>query len=213
MQKFQDVLDGKIKVEELTPEEMSEFVKFGKEKVTETLTAVGGVRDARQAEEKKLGEAKDAITKAEATIARADELNKPALTPEMQVFRNEQVEKAKNRLLSTVKLTPEQQAEVMEKFKKLDSGKMDADFIYKDLIASVAATQPDRFLTLSEKEENERIAAEEELARQAGGSGGSAGGDNKPKKFTDEATKLAKDAGISPEAATRQLTEGNRRTY
>lgn len=192
---------------------MPEFVKFGKEKVTETLTAVGGVRDARQAEEKKLTDAKEAITKAEATIARADELNKPALTPEMQVFRNEQVEKAKNRLLSTVKLTPEQQAEVMEKFKKLDSGKMDADFIYKDLTASVAATQPDRFLTLSEKEENERIAAEEELARQAGGSGGSAGEDNKPKKFTDAATQLAKDAGISPEAATKQLTEGNRRIY
>ena len=213
MQKFQDVLDGKLKVEDLTPEEMPEFVKFGKTKVTETLTEVGGVRDARQAEEKKLTDIKDKVVEAQGIITKAEELNKPQLTPEMQVFRAEQVEKAKQKLFSEVKLDDAQKAQVLEAFKKLDSGKMDADFIYKDLLASVAATQPERFLTLAQREEAAQIEADEELQRQAEMNGGSGGEGGKDKKFSDEALKLAKDAGISPEAATKQLTQGNRRVH
>lgn len=213
MQKFQDVLDGKLKVTDLTPEEMPDFVKFGQAESAKVLTEVGGVRGARQAEEDKLKDLGTKVAEAQGIITKAEELSKPALSPEMQSFRAEQVEKAKLRLFSTVKLTDEEKVEVLEKFKALDSNKMDADFIYKDLLSAVAATKPDQFLEMSQQRTQAEQDAAAELLRQSGGGDGAPTGEDGKKKFSDEALKLAKDAGITPEAAHKQITQGMSRVH
>lgn len=211
MQKFQDVLDGKIKVADLTPEEMPDFVKFAQTETEKVLSETTGVRSARQAEETKLEGVKTKLTEAQTIIQKAEELSKPALSPEMQQLRTEQVEKAKERLWTSLKgITDEQKTTILERFKQLDSNKMDSEFIYRDLLAAAAAAMPERFAELHNGQVIREQAAQEEIARQAAANGGTPPPDP-TKKFTPDALKLAQEAGISPEAATKQLTEGNRR--
>jgi hypothetical protein len=211
MQKFQDVLEGKLKVADLTPEEMPDFVKFAKTESEKVLGETTGVRSARQAEETKLEGVKAKLTEAEGVIKKAEELSKPALSPEMQALRSEQVEKAKERLWSSLKgVTDEQKTSILDRFKQLDSNKLDAEFIYRDLLASAAAAMPERFAELHNGQVTREQQAQEEIARQAAANGGTPPPDP-AKKFSPEALQLAQQAGITPEAATKQLTQGNRR--
>lgn len=209
MQKFQDVLDGKVKVADLTPEEMPDFVKFAKTEAEKALGETTGVRSARQAEETKLEGIKANLTEAQGIIAKAEELKKPALSPEMQALRTEQVDKAKLKLWASLKgITDEQKTTILNRFAQLDSGKLDAEFIYQDLLASAAAAMPERFAELHNGQVTREQQAQEEIARQAAANGGTPPPDP-TKKFSPEALKLAAEAGISPEAATKQLTHGN----
>jgi len=214
MQEFQDVLDGKIKVEDLSPEKLPEFRTFALKTSKEEIEKVAALREAKRVENERVESAKaeaDRI-KSDSEKLKAETMSSKELSPEMKQFRSEQVEKAKERLFSTVKLSEEEKKLVLENFSKLDSGKMDADFIYKDLVSAVAASNPDNYLTMSQDRERMAWEAEQETLRQA------AAGITKPsetelKKFTDEALKLSKEAGITPEAATKQLTHGNKRVY
>lgn len=208
MQKFQDVLDGKAKLETLTTEELPEYRKFAESAIVVEEGKVAGFREAKRAEEKRVQDAKDEADRLEASNKAKTPVT---LSPEMKVFRDEQIEKAKLKLFSNVTLTEEEKTQVLEKFSKLDSGKMDADFIYKDLVSSVAATQPDRFLELHQDSETRKRNAVEETQRQTESGGVAPLTDEEKKKFTSEALELATYAGITPEQATRQIANGGKR--
>jgi hypothetical protein len=213
MQKFQDVLEGKLKVADLTAEEMPDFVKFAKAEGEKVLGETTGFRGARQAEELKLSGMKEKVTEAEGIIAKADELKKPALSPEMQQLRSEQVEKAKERLWASLKgVSEDQKSQVLERFKNLDTNKMDAEFIYRDLLASAAAAMPERFAQLHNEQVGREEAAQAEIQRQAEANGGTPP-PNPKDKFPKEVLDLAQQAGITPEEAQKQLTQGNKRVY
>lgn len=211
MQKFQDVLDGKLKVADLTAEELPGFIEFGKTKSQEILTEAEGRRGARQAEEKKLEDLKPKITEAQAIIEAADRAKGTPLSPEMQALRNENLEKAKLRLPAKVRSDANRVVQVMDVFGRLDSKKLDADNIYRDLLSAVAATEPERFLKLSEDADQREQDAAAELERQAAGGGGGPSEEEK-KKFSDEVVALSTKADISLDAAKKQIEQGNKRT-
>ena len=162
-------------------------------------------KDAEEAAKK----AEDAKKAAEA----AGGAQPPAKDETMSQFRNEQVTKAKNRLKAEYSLTDEQLAEVVTHFEKIDSGKVDADNIYVELKGSYAFLNSDSVLQAAadkKKREEEAAAAEAEAA------GGAAGGEpagSQPPKFSDEVKSLAKEAGITPEAAKKVAEEGTSRVY
>jgi len=213
MQKFQDVLDGKVKREDLTPEEMPDFYKFAGEKAKEEEGRVAGLREAKRTEQERADKAKADAEAEEERLRKIREGNQPKLDPAMQQFRSEQVFKAKTKLLSSVKLTDEEMRVVEEKFSRLDTGKLDADLIYVDYVSAVAAANPEKYLMLTNKQQAAEQAAAEEEQRQAASGGGSSGGGGDDKKYSDEVKKLSKDAGISLEAAQKQITQGNKRVY
>jgi hypothetical protein len=209
MEKFKDVLEGKIKKDDLTPEELIGYKTYVSDLSKEEEAKVTGLRGARQAEEKKLAD-----LKAEAErLTNGGSGDTPPEHPQMKQFRIEQVLKAKNRLWATIKASDAEKTIIEDKFSRLDSGKVDSDLIYEDLLSAVAASNPKKFIELSGDDERRKREAEDEIARQAGGAGGSGGSGNEPKKFSDEVLNLSKDAGISPEAAQRQVSQGNKRTY
>lgn len=210
MQRFQDVLEGKVKLDELTDEELPEYRKFAQAAAVEEQQKVTGLREAKRAEQEKIDRLKEDAAKREAEAAAAGQ--KPPENPEMKQFRDEQIIKAKNRLYSNVTLSDEEKTKVEEKFSKLDSGKLDSDLIYEDLLSAVAAANPQKFISLSKEKEEAERAAQEELARQAGGSS-SGGGSSEPKKYSDEVVRLSKEANIDLEAAKRQVEQGTKRVY
>lgn len=210
MQKFQDVLDGKLKVAELTAEELPQFVTFAQGKSAEILAEAEGRRGARQAEETKLNDLTPKVTEAQTIIAEAERLKGPTLSPEMQSLRAENIEKAKQRLPANVRSDASRMVLVMDAFKRLDTGKLDADNIYRDLLSAVASTEPERFLELSQDAEQRAANAARELEAQAAGGGG-APSKEEAAKYSQEVVDLAKNAGITLEAAKRQVEQGNRR--
>lgn len=218
MDEFQEVLDGKKTTEGWDAEKLVGYHKFLGETAQKTEAEVRGLREAKRSETERVEKLKKDADEREETARKAAEGNgnespKPPENKEMTQFRKEQVEKAKLRLFSEVSMTDEEKAIVEGKFILLDSGKMDAEFIYKDFLSAVAAANPDKFMSLSKSQQDAQREADEETARQAGGGGDTAPAGNEPKKFTDAALALSKQAGITPEEATRQTTEGMTRVY
>ncbi len=127
-------------------------------------------------------------------------------------FRQEQVDKARDKFFSEYKIPVEKQAEYLEKFKALDSGKVDSDLIYQDFVGVYAFLNKDALLDAEKQRiEAERVAAEE-AAKAAGNDGGSGGGGGETPKFSETTQKLSKDAGIPVEAADKIVKEGMTRT-
>jgi len=216
MEKFQDALEGKITTEGWTAEELVEYHKFLRETTDKEKSEVSGFREAKRAES-------DRVEKLKAEALAIEEANKKAgegggtqettpSDPKFNQFREEQVQKAKTRLFDSVSLTDEEKAAVNEKFERLDTGKIDADLIYLDLVSSVAAANPNKFLELTQDQETRERNAIEELEKQAAG-GGAPPSEEEKKKYNQETLDLAKKAGITPEEALRQTTQGMTRTY
>jgi len=219
MDEFQNALEGKITTEGWTAEKLVEYHKFLTTATNEAKSEVSGLREAKRAEAERVEKLQAKATEAEAAAEKAIKLaedagkaGRPAISPEMSQFRTEQVEKAKIKLFSTVKLTDEEKVVVLEKFSRLDTGKLDADFIYQDLISSVAAANPTKYLELTKSQEQNQAEAQAELERQAAAGNAPPAGQD-PKKYSDEALALAKKADISPEAATKQVANGMTRVY
>lgn len=219
MDEFQNALEGKITTETWDAEKLVNYHKFLTTATNEAKSEVSGLREAKRAEaervEKLQAKATEAEQAAEKALKIAEEAakgGKPQISPEMSQFRTEQVDKAKAKLFSTVKLTDEEKAIVLEKFARLDTGKLDADFIYQDLISSVAAANPTKYLELTKSQEENQAEAQAELARQAAAGNAPPAGQD-PKKYSEEALSLAKKADISPEAATKQIAQGMSRVY
>jgi len=211
MDDFQDALDGKVTTEGWTAEKLVDYHKFLKTATKEAEGQVGGLREAKRSETDRVAKLKEEGDRIDREIA-AKKQETPPSNPEMSQFRLEQVSKAKARLYSEVKLTEEEKVVVEEKFKRLDTGKVDADLIYVDLLSAVAASNPTKFFELTKGQQEAQRMADDEIQRQAELAGGAPSG-NEPRKFSEEAVALARKAGITPEAATRQVTQGMSRTY
>jgi len=211
MQKFQDVLDGKGTLDEFTSEELVAFNAFARAAAKEEEGKVAGLRGAKRAEEERVATAKAEADRLESSAKAEREKNQPQ-TPEMKQFREEQLLKAKNRLFSSVKLTEEERALVEDKFKRLDTGKLDSDLIYEDLLSAVAAAKPNDYMTLSNERSLAEQEAAEELARQAA-MGNNPPSEGEKKKYSDAVVKYAKDTGISLEDAKRQVEQGTKRVF
>ncbi len=92
-------------------------------------------------------------------------------------------------------------------FKKLDSGKVDAENILKDFVASYAAVNPQAILEERTRIEKMEADAQAAIAAAAGGQPSKPGGSDKP-KFDEKTQAVAKEAGITPEAADAVLKQG-----
>lgn len=219
MDEFKNALEGKTTTEGWDAGKLVDYHKFLVTATSEAKSEVSGLREAKRAEaervEKLQAKATEAEQAAEKALKIAEEAakgGKPTISPEMSQFRTEQVDKAKAKLFSTVKLTDEEKAVVLEKFTRLDTGKLDADFIYNDLISSVAAANPTKYLQLTQGQEQAQAEAQAELERQAAAGHAPPPGKDQ-KKYSDEALSLAKKADISPESATKQIAQGMTRVY
>lgn len=127
-------------------------------------------------------------------------------------FRQEQVDKARDKFFTEYKIPAEKQNEYLEKFKALDSGKVDSDLIYQDFVGVYAFLNKDTLLDAEKQRIESQRIADEEAARGAGNGGGSGGGGDESPKFSESTQKLAKDAGIPVEAADKIAKEGMTRT-
>lgn len=215
MEEFQNALEGKITTEGWSAEKLVDYHKFLKEATDKVKGEVGGLREAKRVESDRVEKLKSEALLVEEQIKKAKVLEgDPPANPQMAQFRSEQVEKAKNKLYSTVKLTDEEKTQVEEKFKRLDTGKLDSEFIYQDYVAAVAAVNAPKYLELTSEKDRNEAEAKAELERQAAsGEAPPADPDKDGKKYSDEAYALAKKAGITPEEANRQLSSGMTRTY
>lgn len=164
-------------------------------------------KSAKTAEEVKAQEERLAALKAE-----AEDIESKLSTSKEQMsqFRAEQIQKAKNKFFTDYNVPAEQQEEYNQKFERFDSGKVDPDLIYDDFVGVYAALNKDVLLKSHKEAEEMRKNADLKNAGDAGSQATPPSGDEPP-KFSDAAMKLSKEAGISPEAAERQVKEGRTR--
>lgn len=114
-------------------------------------------------------------------------------------FRTEQVEQAKTKLFSNTKfnLSQEEKALVEEKFKRLDSGKVDKELIYNDFLEAYAAVRSSKLISDSEKSfEFEKNAAQFNAAGAGGTSGMSSPDDAKYSQAAKDLFREFQKAGI-----------------
>lgn len=211
-EKIEEALEGKVKLEELNDEELSEFRKQAKELAEKEKGEVTGLREAKRAEtervEKLRKEAEDLDT---ARKEQEEALNKGK--SEVSQFRSEQIEKARERFFEQFPEALEKKDEIEEKFSKLDSGKIDSDLVLKDFVSAYAATDPEGYLSSKEKANKMKENANKLNEQEAGSPQGGSPSENEPKKYSEETTNTAKAAGISEEAADKVVTQGMKRTY
>lgn len=153
--------------------------------------------------------------------AELDKMNPPAPAPTnpapatdetMKQFREEQKQKAIKRLQTELGVSAEDLTKVQEVFAKLDSGKIDADHIYDELVGVYAFINKDALIAANTERLQREANAAAETAAQAGGAQGAPLGSNPP-KYAPEVTAFAKKAGISEDAAQRLATQGTKRVY
>jgi HD superfamily phosphohydrolase len=143
------------------------------------------LRKEREAEEGKLNSTKESVNQ----------------------FRTEQISKAKVKFFEDYHIPAEEQSKYEDMFKKVDSNKVDPELIYKDFEVAHVALNPEAFLQAKkEREEMEKNAA---LANQgAAGSQSTPPSGNEKKVFSEKDESLAKNAGITNEAAKKINEQG-----
>lgn len=207
-----ETLDAEI--EKLDLAGQAELKKLSKEAAAKELSEVSAFRKAKNSEREK---AEKAEREAQEAAKKAEEAKNAAQPSEvrddtMQQFRSEQKQKAIARVKSELGLSDEDVATVVQHFDKIDSGFVDADNIYNELKGAYAFIHRDTLLEAGlEKRRREEEAARLE-AEAAGGAGGAPQG-GQPPQFSDTVKKIAKDAGIAPEAAKKIAEEGHQRVY
>lgn len=195
---------------ELDDAKVTELTSKLSEDAKKSLSEAIGLRKERNLTQAQLKEESEKLEKTRKELKESEDGLSSTKAATSQ-FRTEQISKAKAKFFADKSIKPENQAEYESMFSKIDSGKIDPDLIYRDFTKAHAAINADSF--------EQSKATEDELKRQAEAATAAAAGrqqsappGKEPKKFSDEAEKLAKSAGISAEAAERQITQGNRRT-
>lgn len=190
---------------ELEDSKVSELTAKLSDEAKKSLSEAVALRKERNSVAESLKADKEAKEKITAELKEAEERFN-SLKKNTSQFRQEQIDKAKQKFFSDKGIKPEQQGEYTELFGKLDSGKVDPELIYKDLVRVHAALNADKV------EEAEALRKQAELAtlNAAGRQQTITPGKETP-KYSDEVVKYAREAGISEEAAQRQLTSGMKR--
>jgi len=175
------------------------------------LREVMALKAQRKSEEKRLADLKgesEASIEAAKKAREAEEDRVKKARESQDQFRLEQITKARDKFFAEYKIPAELQNSYEDTFNKLDSGKVDPDLIFQDFVAVYAAKNSSSLLQAQkEKEEMEKNAALNDASAAAGnGSQLKVGKDGKeyPKQVLD----IAKESGITPEAASKIYTEG-----
>jgi hypothetical protein len=138
---------------------------------------------------------------ADAEFARKQALKKDAQRVEdqngkgqneiVERFKSDQFEKAKQKFFSDPKFTVKDEAEktlILEEFKKVSSGSIDADLIFKDLKRAFALVKSDDLLASRDEADELKKNASNFNASMANAAGGGMGG-----KDDDKYSKIAKE--------------------
>jgi len=201
-------------VSALDVEQVVEIKKKISESATEEYGKVSAFRQEKQRLEGLVNQKKtelESISNPPAPTATPDT---PAATDDsMKQFREEQKQKALNRLKSEYSLNDDTFNKVVENFTKFDSGKIDADHIFDELKGVYAFLNSDTLLATAQEKTQREAEAAAQAAQLAGGAQGAPNNGNQPPKYQPEVTQLAKQAGISEEAANKFATQGTKRVY
>lgn len=200
----------KLRNGELNETEVKEFEGKLSEEGKKLLKEALAFTTKRQDEEGKVREKEAKVFELDTLIKQEEEKLSKTKDQGAQ-FRQEQVDKARDKFFKEYNVPAEKQAEYLEKFKALDTGKVDSDLIYQDFVGVHAFLNKDTLLKAQQDQIESQRIADEELARQANGGQGGGGHQDAPPKYSKEATELAKKAGITEESANRQITEGMER--
>jgi len=210
-------------VDALSSEDLTKLTNLSKESATTSLSEATGLRNERNRVQTQLTDAEkaaeDAATKAAeeaAAKAKADDAGgaPPAKDETMSKFRDEQKDKAIARFNEQFKDAPEEQRkEVLAHFSTIDSGKVDADNIYNEIIGAYAFVNKDSLLEAGAEKAKREAEAAAETAADAARAGGEPNNGNQPPKFSPAVTDLAKRANISEEAAQKVATQGTSRVH
>lgn len=223
---FAKVTNGELEGEELTNtisnlevDQQAELRKLMAEDTQKTMNEMSGIRKEKKRVEELLEERrKELETNQEAP---KDPEPQPAPQPTNSSpqndfatkFREEQKQKAFKKFQSDFGLSEEEAERINTQFEKMDSGKMDADNIYEDYVGVYAFLNKDKLVQADKERKAREAAAAAETAKGAGGAQGTPKDGNEPPKYSEAAISLAKRAGISEEAAERQLADGTKRVF
>lgn len=210
-----EVIDiNKIVDGDLTEDQIKEVEAKLSETSRTQLRELLAIKSQRRAEEERLQKAQDenkAAAEAAQKNREEEEARIAAARKSADQFRLEQILKAETKFFNDYKIPVEEQTTIRDLFHKLDSGKVDPDFIYQDFISAFAARNSGQLLEAQKiKLDMERQAAEAE-AQGAAGTGGGGSGDPNPSKFSKETQELAKKSNIPLEAADKIAKEGMHR--
>lgn len=201
-----EVDELKTKVQELTDEERIEFSNLTKKQSEEILSEFSGLTKEKQRRLQQIEELGQQAEPAPSSESAQD-------PGQFDQFRQEQVLKAKNKLKSQFDLSDEDLAKVEDQFGKVDSGKIDADLIYEDFVGAYAFVNKDSLLSAQQKTQQMQKAATAATTAAAGSTSANPNAEPGEKEYPEEVKQLAKAAGISEDAAEKQLNQGMRRTY
>lgn len=221
---FAKVTNGELSGEELTNtvsglevEQQTELRKKLAEETTKTMTEMSGIRKEKQRVEELLKQRQEELDKEPPKKLEEEPAPSPAPAPQddfTKQFRNEQKEKAVRKFKSEFGISDEEwETKYRSEFESKDSGKMDADNIYDDIVGVYAFVNKDKLVQADKERQAREAAAAAETAQSAGGPQGAPNDGNEPPKYSEAAQSLAKQAGISEEAAERQITQGTKRVY
>jgi hypothetical protein len=143
--------------------------------------------------DKQAVEAKDKVSAIRQETQRLEDKKKALESTPIDVqkqFREEQVTKAKDIFFNTFSLTEEEKTAFEAEFAKVDSGKVDPDFIIKDMKKAYLNLNPDKFIEANKKVQEFEKNAADFNANGAGAPGGGTGGDDD--KYTQAARDLHK---------------------
>jgi len=210
--KVKEALEGKLSLDELNNEELSAFRKEAKELAEKERGEVAGLREAKRAENERIEKLREEAQKIEsARQSQEDILNKGK--EEVTQFRQEQIEKAKANFFKQFPEAEKQKEQIEATFSRLDSGKIDSDFILKDFVSAYAATDPDSYLAARERAKNLEKGAADFNAGSAGSHSANPEGGSEGEKYSEAAKKLAKEANISEDSAQKIQEQGMSRRY
>lgn len=203
-------------VNELEPDQQAALRKQFAEATEKTVGEMTATRKEKKRVEELLEKRKEELDN---PVSANPEPAQPAPAPQGEdndfatKFREEQKGKAIKKFVTEFGVSDEEKTKILDQFEKMDSGKMDAENIYDDLVGVYAFLNRDTLVQADKERQARQAAAEEETQNAAGGAAGAPNDGNKPPKYSEAAQSLAKQANISEEAAERQIAQGTRRVF
>lgn len=182
-------------VEDLTPDEQIKFRNLASQEAKETLSQMTALRAEKNRVESKIKE--------------AEPQEPTSTTPDpMAKFREEQLLKAEIKFKQDFKLSDDDFAKIKDQFGRVDSGRIDADLIYKDFVGAYAFVNSESLLAAQQKQESMETGAVQATMAAAGTFSGDPASGQGTKEFSPEVKAFAEEAGIPVEAADQYLNEG-----
>jgi hypothetical protein len=182
-------------VSDLAPDEQIKFRNLAANEAKETLSQMTALRAEKNRVETKI---KDAEPQTPPT---------PAPDP-MAKFREEQLLKAEIKFKHDFKLSDDEFTQIKDQFGRVDSGRIDADLIYKDFVGAYAFVNSEALIATQQKQSEMQQGATQATIAAAGTFSGDPASGQGTKEYSPEVKALAEQAGIPVEVAAQYLDEG-----